>query len=719
MSSNYNNLMDMNAPGSGNTGSGNAGSGNAGSGNAGSSNTGSNDNLIISANKLKEILNNITDTANSNKNQLSSIIYTIMDALNYSIVGGLQGLKVELENILKDQKEKGQEESNEGMEFIGEAANFISFFLEYVRINKGLKLSDKKSPGEAPSNPANNTENQKRIEYLNNAFKHLAFTYGQLSGRTIYYISKLLRSGGVKSVGFFDPISFGSMGNSIVRMTPVGSMIGKVFDSISDFCSALVDASKSSFQSLEEERKLAGEYMEYINTELSAELAQKKYSGGATGLGDAVETRNFDKLHRGKKTKNYDVIGDFDNRINALINKKGSHSNYGVHKLTEKDILSRIDQIEEALVEFNHVSNLIKLFEKILQNNVSDSIYVKKESGTDKDTEILPLLTNPEVQLIRRTDDIRKMLDRLIMNFNAFEIDSSTNIPSSIKESNFELYKIVKDFIEKNVKDYGELVGLEKFENLASRIGLEADAITKLMEEDEEEDDDEDEKKVQNATKMIENTMKQLGNTIDKLDKITKDEEDRILKLKRASTISATQTPYTYLNNEHKAMKEKLSSLNKSKFDDIKMSVGMSGYKKYKSFFLQFKRDMQREIKSAIKLLNNSDTGGIVDDQKKNDLLIIALKKITTFIKVREFGTINNLGGKVKGKMLKKYADYKEKQKKEKETMSGGRLRANSTIRRRIKKATVRIQQTLDKFNNTRRIKGGKKYRKSRKVYSV
>lgn len=51
--------------------------------------------------------------------------------------------------------------------------------------------------------------------------------------------------------------------------------------------------------------------------------------------------------------------------------------------------------------------------------------------------------------------------------------------------------------------------------------------------------------------------------------------------------------------------------------------------------------------------------------------------------------------------------------------MSGGRLRANSTIRRRIKKATVRIQRTLDKFNNTRRIKGKKKYRKSRKVYSV
>ena len=478
MNSTYNNFMDMNAPGSSNTGSSNTGSSNTGS-----SNTGSNDNLIISANKLKEILNNITDTANSNKNQLSSIIYTIMDALNYSIVGGLQGLKVELENILKDQKEKGQEESNEGMEFIGEMANFISFFLEYVRINKGLKLSDKKSPGQAPSNIANNTENQKRIEYLNNAFKHLAFTYGQLSGRTIYYISKLLRSGGVKSVGFFDPVSFGSMGNSIVRMTPIGSMIGKVFDSISDFFSALVDASKSSFQSLEEERKLAGEYMEYINTELSTELAQKKYSGsgGARGLEDAVETSKFDKLHIGKKTKKYDEIGDFDNRINALINKKGSHSNYGVHKLTEKDILSRIDQIEEALVEFNHVSNLIKLFEKFLQNNASDSIYVKKRSGADKDTVILPLLTLDEVELIRSTEDIKKMFERLNNNFNAFQIDPSTNIPSSIKESNFELYKIVKDFIENNVKDYGELVGLEKFENLARRIGLEPDAITKLM----------------------------------------------------------------------------------------------------------------------------------------------------------------------------------------------------------------------------------------------
>ena len=94
MNPNSNNLMDMNAPGSGNTGSSIAGSSNTGSSNtgssiAGSSNTGSNDNLIISANKLKEILNNITDTANSNKNQLSSIIYTIMDAINYSFVGGL------------------------------------------------------------------------------------------------------------------------------------------------------------------------------------------------------------------------------------------------------------------------------------------------------------------------------------------------------------------------------------------------------------------------------------------------------------------------------------------------------------------------------------------------------------------------------------------------------------------------------------------------------
>ena len=36
----------------------------------------------------------------------------------------------------------------------------------------------------------------------------------------------------------------------------------------------------------------------------------------------------------------------------------------------------------------------------------------------------------------------------------------------------------------------------KNLKSIASRIGLESDAITKLMEDDEEEDDDEDEKKV-------------------------------------------------------------------------------------------------------------------------------------------------------------------------------------------------------------------------------
>ena len=78
------------------------------------------------------------------RNQLHSVIFTFMEAINHSFVGGLYGLKVELENILQEQKQKGGEESNEGMEFIGELANFISSFLEYVRINKKLKLAQKR-----------------------------------------------------------------------------------------------------------------------------------------------------------------------------------------------------------------------------------------------------------------------------------------------------------------------------------------------------------------------------------------------------------------------------------------------------------------------------------------------------------------------------------------------------------------------------------------------
>ena len=231
---------------------------------------------------MKKILDNVGSVTQNGKNQLDSVIYTFMDAINHSFIGGLYGLKVELENILQEQKQKGGEESNEGMEFIGELANFISSFLEYVRINKKLQLSQKQDARMKHENKykpvmrelrgtatnitdgAMTNEIEKKIEGLNYAFRNLAFTYGQLSGRTIHYISKFLSAGGAPKVGLFDPISFAGIGNSVFRATPVGSILGNIFDSITNVLGIAVEASKKSFKSLEDERKFASEYMRYV-----------------------------------------------------------------------------------------------------------------------------------------------------------------------------------------------------------------------------------------------------------------------------------------------------------------------------------------------------------------------------------------------------------------------------------------------------------------------
>ena len=86
--------------------------------------------------QIEKILKDLVSMASDNKQHFSSIIFTIMDALNYSVVGGLQGLKVELENIVNDEKANSSGESNEGLEFIGECANFIAFFLEYIIVKR-------------------------------------------------------------------------------------------------------------------------------------------------------------------------------------------------------------------------------------------------------------------------------------------------------------------------------------------------------------------------------------------------------------------------------------------------------------------------------------------------------------------------------------------------------------------------------------------------------
>ena len=649
--------------------------------------------------QIEKILKDLVSMASDNKQHFSSIIFTIMDALNYSVVGGLQGLKVELENIVNDEKANSSGESNEGLEFIGECANFIAFFLEYIRINKGLKNTtvakekDLDKDGEI---------SKKNIEYLNNAFKHLAYTYGQLSGRTIYYLSKILQSGPVAEVGYFDPISFGSITTTLIKASPPGAVISSVVDTVTNFFYALADAGKSSFKSLEDERKLAGEYMEYINTE----LGEVDQVGGRVPM-DTVETTILNKLHHPKSNK-YDKVGSFEYRIEMLIKgKKTKHSAHSVELLTGVDIQRQITEIETAMNHYNHVSSLVKLLEQLteLNPNTDKGIYISGKNYKDSN-DALEKLISLEIEALHGNDTVKKEFGEMLDKFQAFQIVSN-NQDYSIKGNNIQLYNIVNDFIVNNYELYKE------------ELGDLMEAIDFKPKDDNENNED----NVANIKAYVEDKNEKFKETLTKLTDIVKEEKARIGEVETADDKPKPKNPYDYLKDERTKLKTKLTKLNSSKFDDIKSKVSASGnYKKYSSFFKQFKRDMKKEITSlkTTHVDRAKEVAGSDDAQKSTDLINSGLKKILTFIRIKDFGAINNMANQFDDKAVNKIAKLKARKKKYSDALNakggGGR---RSSIRRRINSATRRIQTTLDSFNSTtrRNVRAKSKPRETRRQH--
>ena len=650
-------------------------------------------------------LTDLASMASDNKQHFSSLIFTIMDALNYSVVGGLQGLKVELENIVNDEKANSSGESNEGVEFIGECANFIAFFLDYIRINKGLKHSTDIKEKDLDED---GRINKKNIEYLNNAFKHLAYTYGQLSGRTIYYLSKILQSGPVAEVGFFDPISFGSITTTLVKSSPVGGVISSVLDTVTNFFSALADAGKSSFKSLEEERKLAGEYMEYINTE----LGKPEQEGGRVRKvpEDTVETAILNKLHHPKSNKKYQDVGNFESRIEMLIKgKKTKHSAHSVELLTGADIQRQITEIETAMEHYNHVSSLVKLLEQLTKNTNTNAkgIYISPTDYDINSNDALEKLIPSETKALHGNETVKEEFKKMLDTFNEFKIESNKQ-DITIKESNIQLYNIVKDFIVNNYELYGNELG-----------GLMEKIAFKPNEENEKEKDDID--------AYMEDKTEKFTETLEKLTKIVEDEKDRIKKANEANEAnqananSGPETPYDYLKGERKKLKTKLTKLNSSKFDDVKSKVSASGnYKKYSSFLKQFKRDLKQEITSLKTThVNGTKEAGSDDAQESTDLINSGLKKILTFIRIKDFGAINNMANKFDEKVINKIAKLKARKKKYSDAFKAEGGGGRSSIRRRINSATRRIQTTLDSFNSTtrRNVRAKSKPRETRRQH--
>ena len=654
--------------------------------------------------QIEKILKDLVSMASDNKQHFSSLIFTIMDALNYSVVGGLQGLKVELENIVNDEKANSSGESNEGLEFIGECANFIAFFLEYIRINKGLKNT---TVGKEKDLDTDGEISKKNIEYLNNAFKHLAYTYGQLSGRTIYYLSKILQSGPVAEVGYFDPISFGSITTTLIKASPVGGVISSVVDTVTNFFYALADAGKSSFKSLEDERKLAGEYMEYINTELG-EVDQV----GGRVLNDTVETATLNKLHHPKSNK-YDKVGSFEYRIEMLINgKKTKHSAHSVELLTGADIQRQITEIETAMNHYNHVSSLVKLLEQLTKSNTDKGIYISDKNYMESNDALEKLIPS-ETKALHGNETVMKEFGEMLNKFKAFEIESN-NQDDSIEGNNIQLYNIVNDFIVNNYELYKEELG-----DLMKAIGKKA---TDFETKDDNEDNENNENNVANIKAYVEDKNEKFKETLKKLTDIVKEEKARIGEVKTADDKPKSKNPYEYLKDERTKLKTKLTKLNSSKFDDIKSKVSASGnYKKYSSFFKQFKRDMKKEITSLKTThVDGTKEAGSDDAQKSTDLINSGLKKILTFIRIKDFGAINNMANQFDGKAIKTIAKLKARKKKYSDELNakggGGR---RSSIRRRINSATRRIQTTLDSFNSTtrRNVRAKSKPRETRRQH--
>jgi hypothetical protein len=658
--------------------------------------------------QIEKILKDLVSMASDNKQHFSSLIFTIMDALNYSVVGGLQGLKVELENIVNDEKANSSGESNEGLEFIGECANFIAFFLEYIRINKGLKNT---TVGKEKDLDTDGEISKKNIEYLNNAFKHLAYTYGQLSGRTIYYLSKILQSGPVAEVGYFDPISFGSITTTLIKASPVGGVISSVVDTVTNFFYALADAGKSSFKSLEDERKLAGEYMEYINTELG-EVDQV----GGRVLNDTVETATLNKLHHPKSNK-YDKVGSFEYRIEMLINgKKTKHSAHSVELLTGADIQRQITEIETAMNHYNHVSSLVKLLEQLTKSNTDKGIYISDKNYMESNDALEKLIPS-ETKALHGNETVMKEFGEMLNKFKAFEIESN-NQDDSIEGNNIQLYNIVNDFIVNNYELYKEELG-----DLMTAIGKTATDFETKDDNENNEDKDDNENNVANIKAYVQDKNEKFKETLKKLTDIVKEEKARIREVNRADDEPKSKNPYAYLKDERTKLKTKLTKLNSSKFDDIKSKVSASGnYKKYSSFFKQFKRDMKKEITSlkTTHVDRTKEVAGSDDAQKSTDLINSGLKKILTFIRIKDFGAINNMANQFDGKAIKTIAKLKARKKKYSDELNakggGGR---RSSIRRRINSATRRIQTTLDSFNSTtrRNVRAKSKPRETRRQH--
>ena len=77
---------------------------------------------------ITDVTKDIKKTSNITSDKISSIIFTVMQALSNSFTGGMNGMKAELDKISSEQ-EGGDD--NAMVSFLADCGNFLNFFMAF------------------------------------------------------------------------------------------------------------------------------------------------------------------------------------------------------------------------------------------------------------------------------------------------------------------------------------------------------------------------------------------------------------------------------------------------------------------------------------------------------------------------------------------------------------------------------------------------------------
>ena len=745
---------------------------------------------------LQGLTKNIKNTSNISNDNLTSIISTVMQVLSNSFTGGMNGMKAELDKIIEKHKD-----SDDGamVEFLIDCGSFLNYFIQYSTLNRQIqyqiinsdddKLEDtdaetidkfkkelsnavtirvvedimkkiknkikevektkvEETKVEETKASGNNELFLKKLkniglefyqEKLNNSFQLMAYTYGQLSGRTLYNLSKLLGAGGQKDVGLFAPLTMGSLAGSAARLYPG---VGPVLDTINEFFSSFSAAFEMSYKELKRERELANQYIKDMTESSTGALNNKNLIGGNI----FIKKDTTKKLFSSSDNKN----GDNNNQSQALevIGRKNNNSHVHVPEFSKAKAESDLKLLNEILSDYYHVMSLMELIKIIGQGKVEgDSIYIGNE-----DDKLLKLqkITKQEFgklvnnkALKQKFKDLHDTLNETINQSKPATLSDGDKY--SIEKNNPVLYGIVKNFIKTTYENLGnkgdediknKLEDLMKFVSTASNIEEFLQEKKNLIETERKK----------NTEKLKDVKKQQTTQQIDKLKEILAKEKRRMQKLQEdnnskteAETVSKTDSETdipSSIEEYKKIIEQNLKDYNDEVLADIGAKiVASNSFKPLKKLVSNYKKLLESGVKQIIDGFKAEYNKKNDDNNKKNDKknedekrqIYKVFGKLLKFIQIKNFEAVNT--GLAKFEKYAKIVDDNAKtvdkklgsivtKKINNMLRTGGSMRS-STIKRRIKKATRRIQLSLDEFNsgrNTRRCGYRKKPRKTRRV---